>query len=91
MKPNVVALTLQDQDKSNGYKEGRVHGKEDNGSAEDGPNLLTDQDIMSCLAPEKIWKKINQKASEGSSSNGFSLDSTATSIKVSSGKLTNVV
>ena len=26
---------------------------------------MTDQDIMNCTSPEKIWKKISNKASEG--------------------------
>ena len=42
--------------------------KQHSSSADGDPSLLTDQDIMACLTPEKVWKRMSQKASEGKKS-----------------------
>jgi len=55
-----------------GQANGEVRGTEEAGQGSAPMNesvssrrLLTDHEIMACVKPEEIWKKVSKKAAEG--------------------------
>ena len=56
-------FTVQDKDEGEVDKE--TEPRKEFGNGVYRSDLMTDQDIMACTSPEKIWKKISNKASEG--------------------------